>query len=375
MDNIILKITGKNINRIIERISNHNINIYNIKYIDDGVIIEVSCKDYDSIIKLKTIYDIRIIRYKGISNIKLIIKKNRYLLISLIIGIFIFSLLLNIIFDVEVIYSGSKLRDYVYSELDKYGIKKYRFTKSYDEIDKIKKKILEDSKDKLEWIEIEREGTKYIVRLEPRKISNNEEDTKIYNIVSNRSAIIKSIEASSGEIVRKINTYVEKGDIIISSDITLNDEVKKIVSARGRVYGEVWYKVNISYPLKYYEEKETGRSKEVYNLRIINNDYNLSDFKNKRKEDRIIFKSDLLPIYFSKQKQYELDIIDYEMNGNEAKNKALEDSRERIKSSLNDKEYIISEKCLKITNKDSKIELDIFYTVYKDITEYVEIEG
>ena len=45
-----------------------------------------------------------------------------------------------------------------------------------------------------------------------------------------------------------------------------------------------------------------------------------------------------------------------------------------MKSQLNDNEYIIDQKNLKVSIKDSKIILDTFFTVYEDITSYKKIE-
>ena len=53
----------------------------------------------------------------------------------------------------------------------------------------------------------------------------------------------------------------------------------------------------------------------------------------------------------------------------------MEKGRSKIEETLSEKEYIMDEKSLKIDLKDSKIIVDMFYTVYKDITEYIEIEG
>ena len=194
----------------------------------------------------------------------------------------------------------------------------------------------------------------------------------MYDIVAKSDAIIKNIEAYSGVIVGNINQYVKKGDVIISGDIILNDEVKKQVSAKGDVYGEVWYKISVSYPLNYYEEIETGNEGEYYNIRFINKDYNFSKFLNSKKEDKIIFRSILFPIIFSKQKQKEIKIIDYSLNYEEGRIKAFEKARKMVMDNLEDKEYIIDEKCLKISQKDSKIIVDMFYTAYKNIALYKE---
>lgn len=373
---IILNVKGKNINNFIHRLNRNGINIYKIIYIEkDNINIEVSYKDYDTIFKLKTIYDISIIDYKGIKKITKIISYNKYLIISIIMSIGLLIILSNIIFDVEVLYSGNEMRNYIYNELSNYGIKKYNFVKSFDDVDSIKNEILKNNKDKLEWLDIERVGTKYIVRLEPRKIIDISFNDKIYDIVASRDAIIKSIEAYSGVIVGNINQYVRKGDVIISNEIKLNDEIKKKVSSKGNVYGEVWYKISVSYPLKYYEEKETGNVGNYLNIRFINKDYNLSKFKKYNSEDKIIFKSMLLPIYLSYQKEKEIEIINYDLTEEECVSKAKEKARNIVISNLEENEYIIDEKSLKISKKDSKMIVDMFYTVYKNITMYKEIEG
>lgn len=373
---VILKITGKNINNFIRKIHHKKINIYKIEYLKyDAIRIEISYQDYDEVIAMKTIYDVEIEKYRGIKKIKKDIIYNKYILLSLLLGLMLFTILTNIVFDIEVLYSGNKIRNLIYNELELHGLKKYHFVKSYNEIAKIKEQILEDNNDNIEWLEIERVGTKYIVRVEPRKTTQIIDDDKIYNIVSNNDAIIKSIEAYSGEIIKNINSYVKKGDVIISSNITLNGEIKDIRSAKGYVYGEVWYQTRIEYPLNYYEERETGYQKKFLNFTFINKDLNFSKLKNKKVENQIILKSDLLPIYFSIQKQKEIEIIDYKLTKEEALEKAIEEGRKKINQTLKGNEHIMDEKSLKIEMKESKIIVDMFYTVYKDITEYVEIGG
>ncbi len=112
---------------------------------------------------------------------------------------------------------------------------------------------------------IKKDGTKYIVTLEPRKINNISNDNNIYNVVAKKDAIIKKIIASSGDVLKNTNDYVKKGDVIVSSNIMLYDNLKNRVSAKATIYGEAWYKIHIEYPLNYYEEVETGNKKVIYN--------------------------------------------------------------------------------------------------------------
>ena len=101
----------------------------------------------------------------------------------------------NIIFDVKVIHTDNEIRNFLITELEKYGLKKYKFKKSYQEIQEIKNSILNEYQDKIEWLEIEESGTSYIVRLESRIIPNNEVNNNKQNVVASKSAVIKKIIA------------------------------------------------------------------------------------------------------------------------------------------------------------------------------------
>ena len=70
----------------------------------------------------------------------------------------------------------------------------------------------------------------------------------------------------------EVNDYVHKGDIIISGDIKKDEELLKKVCARGKVYAEVWYMVNVSIPITKEERIKTGKKR--YNLKIISPHFN-----------------------------------------------------------------------------------------------------
>lgn len=376
MNTLILNVKGKNINTFIYKLHSKKIDILKIKYLNRNEInVEIRYSDYKIVEDIKGIYEISIIKYKGIKRIEKIILSTKYFIISLLLGLILLLFLTNTIYEIDIVYSGTKLRNIIKDELRSYGIKEYTFAKSFDELEKVKNQILIDYKDALEWLMIERIGTKYIVRLEPRKINKIEKDNKLYNIIATKDAIIKKIEGTSGEIIKNINDYVKKGDIIISNNITLNGEVKSHISASGKVYGETWYKVKIEYPLNYHEEKETGNIYKTYNIKIFDRYIGINKYKNKKIEDKYIIKSDLLPIGINKQIQREIQIIDYELSYEKALEYAKKEARKKIQEKLSKEEYIIDEKDLKSELKDSKIVIDIFYTVYEDITGYdMEVE-
>lgn len=108
-----------------------------------------------------------------------------------------------------------------------------------------------------------------------KKINNIENDNTPRHIISKKDAIIKKIVATSGEVVKNVDTYVKKGDIIVSGDIKLNDNTKDIIRANAKVYGEVWYKVNITMPFNYKEEVYTSNKITNYSFSFLDKNIKL----------------------------------------------------------------------------------------------------
>ena len=171
-----VKVIGKNIERFIKRLNNEKIEMLEITYINyKEVNLKIFARDYELVEKLKTTYEIEIIEIYGFFKLKQKIKENIVVILSIIIGFIIIYFLSNTIFKIEVIHSDYNLRKLIYEELENNGIEKYKFKKSYNDIQKIKENIVNKYKDKIEWIEIEEVGTKYIVRLEERIINSKKE--------------------------------------------------------------------------------------------------------------------------------------------------------------------------------------------------------
>lgn len=372
---IVINIRGKNINRFLKRLVSHKIDLLDIRQINyKEMNITVRADNYEKIKEIKTVYDMLIVDVHGGLKIKKIVRTNLHLITSFILGIILLIFLSNVIFDVEVIHTNSSIRNLLTEELKDCGISKLKLQKSYQKIDEIKKKVISKHKDKIEWLEIERVGTKYIIRIEERKMPNPPSNVSKRHIVASKSAIIKRIDAKTGEIVKSINDYVKAGDIVISGEIKLHDEVKDVIGAEGEVYGEVWYQTKITYPLTRRTEKVLNNYKHGLVIEIFGHRIEFfNSFKNKKILKNYSIRNLLLPISISLEKQQEIEILE-EMNTiDEAIDKAINKGKEKIEDRLSEEEYIISQNSLKVNVKSSKIELDVFYVVYENITSYQPI--
>ncbi len=368
-----VKITGKNVNNYLKRLIANKIDLIDLKYNSHNeAVVTIKYSDY---LKLKTVrssYDVKVTNTYGKLRIRNKMKRSYILLSSIILGIALIILLSNIIFSIEVIHTNKSVIELVGNELNKNGLKKYTFKKKYKDIKKIEDKILNDNKDKLEWISIDIIGTKYVVRIEERKIKNENNDNIYQDIVASKSGVIKKIIALSGEKKYEIDNFVSKGDTIIKGSITKPNNEVILTHASGLVYAEVWYQISVEYPYQYKEEILTGNKKNIYYLKFINKRlelFNFKKYKNFQKEPKILLYNNILPISLVKEKQYEVNIIDEIYTTEEVINKAITLAESRLMSSNKKIDKIERVSIIKKEEYDSKIRLDLFISVIEEIGE------
>lgn len=369
-----IRITGKNSRLFIRRyIINKKINYSKYKEINyKQVELNISYNDYLDLVDKKTIYDIKVISIYGPLFLITYIKNNISFIVSIIISLLFLYLISNTAFSIKVIHNDKNIRNLVYDELKFYKIDKFKIIPSYNKRVKIINKILENNKDKLEWLEIERKGSKIIVKVTERKINKKEETFENRHIVAKKSGIITKIEASSGMILKKVNDYVSKGDIIVSGDIIKDDVVKGQVISKGLVYAEVWYKVDVNYPLYYEEVTYLNKIKNNIILSFFNEEISLkknyvSSYLEKK---NILVKNKIFPFSIRLEKQRKTLVKKESLDTKEAINKAMDLAAKKIESKLKDDEYIISKKTLNFSSDGSKILVSVFFKVYEDITDY-----
>lgn len=372
-----LKIVGKDPKRLLKSLNKKKINLYQVNMGNNYLIIDVSYEDYKKIKDIKTVlYEVEVLDVFGIKKVNELFHKYQIFIGCFLVGIFLFLVLINTIFEVEIITSDKDIKNLLLEELAINGISKYKFVKSYEEVEKIKANILKKNRDKIEWLEIERIGTKYTVKLELRKIKDLDLDDTPRDLIAKKNGIIKELKVESGEILRKVNDYVRKGDVIVSGKITKDDEIKKIVKAKGKIYAETWYNIIVEEPIYYKEEQKTGKYNYVLEVQFLDNYYRFFDFsKFKTKKTTSVFSLDncSLPISVGISKQEEMVVVEELNTVSNAIFLASLKAKEKLLDTLDEDAEILMQKSLKITEEDSKIIIEVFFKVKENITDYINI--
>ena len=353
------------INDFISYTINKNISIYDIKYVDNKIICFINNSDLN---KVNKYFKIRVLKDYSYKNILLLIKNNIIKIILLFMSLLFFYILSNTIVDINIESNNNELVNKINKSLDNYGIKRISWFKNYIELNNIKDKLLNEYKDRVEWLEIKRIGMTYNISLEERISKSYEVNEGICDVIANSDGTISKILSSSGVVLTKLNKNVKQGDLLISGDIKLNDIDKLSICAKGDVYAYKWYTMTIELPKTYISKEYTKKYK--YNLLIENNNVDYKIFKSRYK-NYDTDKKEIISLFGRKLyllKEYEYKNFEYSYEEDTLDTRIDELIKEKLELNLSKNEKIISKNVLKKEENDSKIVIELFIIIERLIS-------
>ncbi len=368
-----IEIKGKNLKYILSKIFKLDINILNIKYYDNRVLLKVSYDDYKKIKTIKTTYEINIIKTSGKKKFYDDFFKYKTTIISFIISVFFVILLSNFVFFIDIETSNNNLKNIIRKELNYNDITLFSIKKSYSSLNNIKTNIRNNHKDNIEWIEIENDGVVTKVKVIERIKRDINSDNEYKDIVAEKDGFIRKIYSNKGQLLKNIDDYVRKGEVIISGNIFRNDEVIDKVHASGKVYAEVWYVVKVNGDIKYQTLEE---DKGYFKLTLKTNGKEFDIFKIRKDVDSTkinkLFNNKFFSLYFENEKVYNKKEASY--SDNELKKILEVKAKKSILDTLEKDECITYQKTLKKVKENGKMYIEVFFKVYEDIAKEENIK-
>lgn len=306
----------------------------------------------------------------GKENIKEKIYKNKLELLIILLFTIIISFISNITIKINIISDNSTLKSHLLNELDKLDLNEYKIIPT-NKMNTIKNIILKNNKEKIEWINIKKEGMTCIINVEEKKEKNKIEKTQYCNVIATKDGVITKIISKDGEVIKEINDSVKKNDIIITGDIIYNEETKKQVCAEGKVYAKTWYTINITLPK--YQKNKIKQNEYRYNLEIQQNNKTFKIFKSRIKdsinERRKVGELFNTKIYLTKEYKTVEEVTPN--TEEELKKKSNDLIQEKMNHILKDKGRIIEQKVLKKTDFNSTIYIELFIVAEEQISKTI----
>ena len=362
-----ISIKGKNPKQLLNTLIKERISMIAIKYEKDRILIKVTYDEYKKIKSIKTIYEIKIVKTVGRHRFEQLYQRNQISIFALVISVFFIIFMSNLILGINIETDNNKLKKEIVKELNKNNITLFTLKKDYNSYKKISNRIRNNNLDKIEWLEFEQKGVFLNIKVIERVNKKIKENFEYKDIIASKNGYIRKIYSRRGELMKNIDDYVNKGEVIISGNIFRNKKVIGKVRAEGKVYAEVWYIVNLNQNLYYkgIEEKEFGR--EVLQLKI--NNYNINFFSFPKKvsiyKKKSLFKNNSFELSLIKEKKYIFKNKKY--NETDLQSILEIKAKKEIMKTLEKDEYIMLQKTLKKSTKNDRMYIEVFFKVYEDI--------
>lgn len=369
-----VSIKGKNIKYFLNTLFKQKIKIESIKYHKDEILVKVSYEEYKRILKIKTSCSINIVKTSGSKRIWQLYQKYKISLVIFVISVFFIIIMSHLVLYINIESDNKELSNLVKKELFNNNITLYSYRKSHNKLDEISSKIKNNNLDKIEWIEIEQKGVFLNIRIIPRVNKQIKNSNKYQDIVAAKDGYIRKIVSKNGQLLKNIDDYVKKGEVIISGNIFRNEKPVGQTRATGKVYAEVWYLSKINKNIYHNTMIKKDKGKTGMSLNINNKEVELIYLPSKVIVPKkvTLFQNRTFSLTFNKKQSLYLKKQKY--NQKELQNILELKAKQDVLKKLKKDEYIISQKTLKKVIKNDKMYIEVFFKCYEDIAEVKDIQ-
>ncbi|UTR09356.1 sporulation protein YqfD [Evansella sp. LMS18] len=372
-----IKISGPYPELFVNRCIDSDIQIWDIEHQGNQVLVcSVLLDEIPRLRKLARISDCKIsfLDRKGLPFVMKRLWKRNGLLFGAAGALLLLYLLSNMVWEVEVEGATASLEHELRQTAAELGVKRGAFQFLLPAPEDLQS-VLTDEIEDATWIGVTKRGTTYHFQIVQKEFAEREPEADAGNLVAVRKAVIHDIFVEEGKPLVEINQVVEKGDVLVSGLIGREGEEKE-VAARGKVFGEIWYKAEVEVPLSRTLYTATGNKYRVHYLHA--GDFNIPiwgwnspEFENIKEES---FKSSWSIFGFEIPVKYGYkDILETkEAEAEQAVDKAIDTAKEKgadaVLSKFSPEAVVKGEKVLHHLVENGKVKVIIHYRIVDEIT-------
>jgi similar to stage IV sporulation protein len=379
---VLIEIRGQNLERLINRMVERQFSMWDIRFADESTVrLYVGLKDFFRLRPLlkETGSRLRIKERHGIPFILDKLEKRKFFaagLIGFVIGIYLLS---SVIWQVRVEGNETIQTEDILNAAKQQGI--YRMQWKYRLKDpETLSRNLQSTLPGIAWVGVELQGTHVIIKVAESKLPEQKPLSSPRHLVAAKNAMVTEIFADKGRPLVKPNTYVRKGDILISGLIG-DGPNRQIVVASGKVKGLVWYTPKIEVPLTQTYKVYTGEVKKRSYLVIGSRALQVLGY-GKIPYDQyetvpalyeLQWRNWRLPFGWLKERVMEVNVAERPIDLQEARQIGMERARSEILSAAGKEARVVSEKILHEKSENGKVYMEAHFEIEEYITEELPI--
>lgn len=375
---VTVKVTGKGLERFINSLTKNEILIWNVKrHGTHTLTFKVKLEDAKRMRHVARDSDCKI-EFLRRTGVPFLIKKmfsNSGFLIGAILFLMVIMVLSNMVWNVEIRGADPATEYKIRKHLDSIGVKNGQLQFIIDDPESIQRS-LSDNIQEITWVGVELKGTTYHLQVVEKNEPEKPERLGPRNIIAKKKAVIVDMFVEEGKPLIQVHEHVQKGQLLVSGLIG-NEEEKKAVSAKGKIFGETWYMSKVNQPLKTTFQVFNGNEKIKHSIKVGNLSIPIwgfgkvpfSEHEVESNEKNVFFLKWKLPISYTNTTYRESEKITRVYTKEEAIEVAKEMARKDIKNLLTEDATIKGENILHQSVENGKVNLSIHFQVIENIAE------
>lgn len=373
----VIEVTGIGAERFINLCLRHNIYIWHVKRHGSAAITcYISREDIDHIHPFLegTDWTLKLIGEYGLPGLYKKMLKNSGIVVGISLFLLVITLLSNMVWGIEIRGAKPETAHLLSRQLEEMGITKGKFTFLLPSPEEIQREITERLEN-VTWVGVQLNGTTYHFQVVEKKIAEKQKENGPGHLVATKKAIIHNLFVEKGQPQVKINDYVKPGQILVSGIIG-KDKNTEIVAAKGEIFGETWYKSNVTVPLKTELSVYTGNQYKKYSIGLFGVNIPIWGFKQpsfthfevNESEPSLHFLKWKLPIRLKTSTILEKENVVRAYTEQQAIKAAIKSAKDDIVQILDEDAIMKEEKILHKSVKNGKVNVILHFTVIEEIS-------
>lgn len=284
---LLISLQGPGIARLLNLTVKNGIYFWDLNYQGNTITVKIRPRDFRRLRPLlkKTGCRVKILKKKGTPFILLQGWRRKGLLVGIVLFCLIQYLLSQFVWQINVQGNEGADTGKVTALLENSGVRRGVLKKDID-LSGLEKKLL-FGLEGLQWVGVSLDGVCLNIQVVEQQVEPPVET--ITDLIAAKDGLVTDILVLAGEAAVDVGETVQKGQVLISGKMTVQEESEEEgaeplekswdVQPKGKVEALVWYESYAEAPLHKVLKKETGLYSRSFSLRIKEREYFLWGFK------------------------------------------------------------------------------------------------
>lgn len=389
-----IECSGESLHRLINDLIAAQVDVKNIVWVDEQKIhLSFSVHHFSTFVSIIRRQRLRM-RIRGKSGLVFLLYQAQRRK-GFVIGIALFFIFLlwmsSLVWRVDIVGNHHLPESQIRSLLAAEGIYAGRLKRDLPSTEEVQHRLLSQLSD-LSWVGYHVQGTRVLITIVEKKRPEVKKDEYAnlgpVDLVANKKALVRRMRVLQGQPLVEVNDIVQKGQRLVSGvyekspsegeeekDKESKPSERRVIGAKGKVWGEVWYESTIQMPLRQEKRIMSGQRQAVYFPYIgqvviplpfgQKPDYRQSIVR-QSKESFSLF-GVALPIGLQRDEYLQTEVVKQTLTFKQAEQLALARVREEFRQTMGREGRILGEKILHRSVENGKVYLKIHFDVMENI--------